>query len=113
MHEVGLIKDALGAALARAEREGARRVERVTCCIGAESGVDPDVVDFIFPLATSGTIAEGAALAIERIEVRCRCRVCAEEFAPDDLLHICPRCGRPGAPAIAGRDFRIASLDIT
>jgi hydrogenase nickel incorporation protein HypA/HybF len=112
MHEIGLLQNVIGAALKNAVQHGAQRVERITMRIGADSGVDPEVITFAFPMVTRGTIAEGAELALEPVPTRCRCPQCEIEFEPADELYVCPRCERPGAHAVAGREFWLAAIDI-
>jgi len=121
MHEIGLIQDAISAALKSAAQHGAQRIERITMRVGVESGIDPEVIDYVFPIATKGTIAEGSQLEIQRIPARCRCPHCATEFAPADgsqdeaeaLLHVCPSCGHLRATLLAGHEFSLAAVEIT
>ena len=113
MHEIGLIQDAIEHALKHAEQSGAQRIDSVTIRLGDESGVDPEVIAAVFPMLTQRTLAEQAQLVIERVPVICCCPVCAEEFHPADALHSCPRCRRPGAPVRCGREFALASLEVS
>ena len=113
MHEIGLMQHALDIALERAVTAGARHVHRVTMRVGVESGVVSDVLAFAFEVATRGTIAEGARLEIEDVPLICFCSLCDREFQPADALHECPGCGRPGALVRRGREFELASLDVS
>ena len=115
MHEIGLMQQALDRALAHAAGHGARHIHRVTFRIGDESGVVPDVIALAFDVATRGTLAEGAELAIERVPVACYCPACELEFLPaeGDLLHGCLHCGRVGATVQHGREFELASLEVS
>lgn len=115
MHEIGLMQQALDLALAHAAGQGARHIHRVTFRIGDEAGVMPDVIAMAFDVATRGTLAEGAELAIEHVPVMCCCPVCQQEFLPaeGDLLHTCLHCGRVGATVRCGREFELASLEVS
>jgi hydrogenase nickel incorporation protein HypA/HybF len=113
MHEIGLIQRMVEVALDRAAAASARRIERVTVRVGAESGVVPEVIVFAFDVATRGTLAEGADLQIEEIALACFCAACELEFAPADALHECPRCHRLGAQVRRGHEFELAALEIT
>jgi hydrogenase nickel incorporation protein HypA/HybF len=113
MHEIGLMQQALDIALARATAAGAQRVHTITMRIGAESGVVPEVIVFAFDVATRGTIAEGAQLAIEDVALACFCAACGLEFVPQDALHECPDCHRLGAEVRRGHEFEIRSLDVS
>jgi hydrogenase nickel incorporation protein HypA/HybF len=113
MHEIGQLQHMVEAALDRAALAGATRVERVTVRIGSESGVVPEVITFAFDVATRGTIAEGAELQIEHVRPACLCAGCGLEFEPEDELHECPQCHRIGAEVRRGREFELASLDVS
>jgi hydrogenase nickel incorporation protein HypA/HybF len=113
MHEIGLKQDALAVALEHATREHATRVERVTFQIGEDSGVVPEVIEMAFAVATRGTMAEGAQLAIEHDPLTYFCWLCGEEFAPgaDVFEAVCPRCQQISTVVHGGREFRLVSLD--
>jgi hydrogenase nickel incorporation protein HypA/HybF len=113
MHEIGLLQRMVEVALDRAALGGAERIERMTVRIGVESGVEPEVIAFAFDIATRGTIAEGAELDIEEVRPVCFCAACGLEFEPQDALHECPRCHRTGAEIRRGREFQLASLDVS
>jgi hydrogenase nickel incorporation protein HypA/HybF len=115
MHEIGLMRQALDMALERATTQGVRRIEQLTFRIGAGSGVVPEVIELAFDVAVRGTIAEGARLAIEHVPLVCYCARCAEEFQPEegDLLLTCPRCRARAAEVRRGREFELASLDVS
>jgi hydrogenase nickel incorporation protein HypA/HybF len=114
MHEIGLMQQALDVALAQAAQHGAGRIEQVTFRIGVASGVSPEVIELAFDVATRGTLAEGARLVIETVPLVCFCGWCELEFTPDDeLLPLCPRCGRTGAEIRQGRGFELAALDVS
>jgi hydrogenase nickel incorporation protein HypA/HybF len=81
--------------------------------IGLESAVVPEVIEFAFDVATRGTIAEGAQLAIEDVSLACFCTACGLEFAPQDALHECPHCHRLGVEVRRGHEFELRSLDVS
>ena len=112
MHEIGLTQEMLSRALDLAARRGAQRIMSVNIRVGAESGVEADVVSLAFELFRCGTVAEDAQIAIEAVPVVCWCPDCDSEFAPADALHVCPRCGRPGAVVRCGREFELVSLEV-
>lgn len=114
MHEIGLMNDALALALKRAEQEKVTSIRQVTFRIGDGSGVVPEVIEFAFSVATRGTLAEGAQLAIERVPVVCSCLACGEEFSPgsDDLPGMCPFCEQLAAVVRQGQEFELAYLDV-
>ena len=112
MHEIGLTQELLARALEQASRRGARRILSVNIRLGAEAGVEADVVTLAFELFQRGTPAEDAQLVIEAIPVVCWCPGCECTFPPADALHVCPRCERPGAVVRRGREFELVSLEV-
>ena len=115
MHEVDMMQRALNSALEQAAKHGAQHIHRVTFRVGAESGVVPEVIEVAFAIATQGTLAAGAQLTIDHVPLVCFCYVCDQEFEPidGDLLHTCPHCQRLGAEVRHGREFEIASIELS
>lgn len=113
MHEVSVMQSALQVALEQAGREGAARIHRVGLRIGALSGVVPEAIEFAFDLVVRGTIAEGADLELEAVPVSCSCKGCGLEFHPDELCFECPRCLRPDASLLRGRELELAFLEVS
>jgi len=115
MHEVGLMQRALDIALEEAVQHGAQHIHRITFRVGAESGVVPEVIEIAFAIATQATLAAGAQLAIDHVPLICFCHGCDQEFQPldGDLLHTCPHCQRLGAEVRHGREFEIASIELS
>lgn len=113
MHEVGLMQSTLAIAMERATAEGARRIHRLTMRIGPLSGVMPEALEFAFDVLARGTMAEGAALEVERVPIICYCPTCRLEFRPEDLFCECPQCHHGSAEVHQGREFELASLEVS
>jgi hydrogenase nickel incorporation protein HypA/HybF len=111
MHELSLCQNVIDIVNEAAAREGLVRVSRVRLEIGAGAAVEPDALEFCFPLLARDTRLEGAELVIEIVALRARCRSCGTEFAPDSQVAGCPQCGAFGPEFIAGREMRVASFD--
>jgi hydrogenase nickel incorporation protein HypA/HybF len=111
MHEIGMFQEALDQAFAQATAHGAQRIGHIVVRIGAESGVEPNVIAFAFDVLTRDTIAAGATLEIEPVGVVCACPQCRISFAPVDALHLCPQCQQV-ANIVQGREFGIATIDM-
>lgn len=62
MHEVSLCESILKIIEKQAEKEGFKRVERVTLTVGERSGASTESMAFCFPFVAKGTIADGAKL---------------------------------------------------
>ena len=70
MHEYSIAQSIMQIVLAEAERAGARKVLKVYLKIGNLAGVLPESLHFCFDFLSKTTIAENAALSIEKVPVR-------------------------------------------
>jgi len=107
-----MFQQALDHALSQVSAQGVQRVERIGVQIGAESGVDPEVITFAFNVLTQDTIANGALLEIEHVPVLCYCAQCQMTFEPRDALHECPNCSCAYAEVRQGHEFGITAVDV-
>ena len=112
MHELSIMQSALSLALGQARQAGAARVHTIRLRIGALSGVVPDALEFAFEALAPGTLAEGAALAIEHVPARFWCTTCSREFQSEDMFAECPECHSLSGELRAGREMELASLEI-
>jgi hydrogenase nickel incorporation protein HypA/HybF len=113
MHEVSLMQDALILATQEARRAGGTRIHRLMMQIGPLSGVVPEALSFAFEILAKGTMAEGARLEIEAVDIRCYCRGCAQEFTPPDLYCECPACGQASLDVRRGREMQLSCLEVS
>jgi hydrogenase nickel incorporation protein HypA/HybF len=74
MHEAGIVRRMLDAAV---ERAGGARITRVELEVGEASGVSVESVELHWPLVTAGTTADGAALVILEAADPFACRLVA------------------------------------
>ncbi|MCS6976361.1 MAG: hydrogenase maturation nickel metallochaperone HypA [Gemmatales bacterium] len=111
MHEAGLMEEALRAAEQAAREAGAERIHRLRLRIGRLSGVEPEALRLAFEALRPGTIAEHAHLDLEIAPVLCRCRRCHVEFAPEDFVFLCPRCGIPSAEVLRGLELELLAVE--
>lgn len=110
MHEMAITQSILDIALRYAN--GAGRVTQLNLVIGDLSSVVDDSVQFYWDIISKGTIAEGAILHFERIGTRFRCNDCGQEFEPDGRTFECPQCGGHQVTIVAGKEFRLESIEV-
>jgi len=60
MHELSVCQSMLRQVSEIARQHNARHIRQVQVRIGVLSGVEPDLLKQVFPIASTGTIAEGA-----------------------------------------------------
>lgn len=107
MHELSIAESVVQMVLARTDG----KVSVVRLRIGKLSGVLPDALTFCFDLATSGTTLEGALLEIDEQEARAHCRDCDTDFVLPDMFLLCA-CGSADLDVLAGRDLKVASVEV-
>jgi hydrogenase nickel incorporation protein HypA/HybF len=112
MHELAVTESIIEIVLRHARQAGATRVTRIDLLIGDLSSIVDDSVQFYFDMISKGTIAEGARLAFNRVPGRFRCWDCQATFAPDGRAYLCPECGGARVEVVAGREFRVESIEV-
>lgn len=99
-------------AVETASREGASRVRRVFVDVGLLSAVEPDALLFCFEAVSAGTIAEGAALDINRIPGAGWCTDCGKTVPLVERFGPCPECGRYHVQMTAGDEMRVREIEV-
>lgn len=113
MHEAGLARNALEAALEHAQNRGAGRIHRVTMKVGDLSGVVPESLRFAFQSLAEGTLASDAEVDVEVVPVECFCAACHRVFRPTDIIYVCPDCGRLSADVRQGDELVLESIEVS
>ena len=108
MHELSIAQSVI--VLAEGACSG-RRIGKVTVEIGALAGVAGDALAFCFDLATQGTLAEGAALEMRRVEGLAECESCGATFPAASHLPLCG-CGSWKAHLVRGEELRLSSIEL-
>jgi len=113
MHELGLLHSVVVAVAKAARSAGATRVESVGLRVGTLSGAEPEALAGAWPIATAGTILEGAELAIDPVAAAVWCPSCQEERPIDEFFAlVCPICGTPTGQLTRGREFEVTYADL-
>lgn len=111
MHEMSIAQSALDIILQESQNHKVNRVISVALKVGELSAVETKSLRFCFELLTKGTLAEGARLDIERVEVTCRCQDCGSNFTVQDLMFSCPSCKSNRVEMLSGRELSIESFE--
>lgn len=112
MHELAVCQALIDQVEQVAAREHAARVTAVTIQVGPLSGVEAQLLQDAWPIASAGGIAQGARLAIEKLPVRVRCLACGgeSEAAPNRL--VCAKCGNFRTQLLSGEELLLQSLEL-
>jgi hydrogenase nickel incorporation protein HypA/HybF len=108
MHELALVGRVVAAV---ASRVRPARVARVRLQIGKLAGVLPETVEFCFAICTRGTALDGAALEINEVRGRGRCRHCGADVTMETFLDPC-RCGSLEIDVVGGKELRIETVEV-
>ncbi len=113
MHELDIAHELVDLAGEAAARAGAERVTLVRVRVGELSGVEGGALLSAWPEATTGSVVEGAQLAIIDVPLVVWCAFCLREVQPVAINHLtCPNCGTAAGEVRQGRDLELESLEI-
>lgn len=112
MHELSVCQGLMRQIETLAREHAARAVSKITLRIGPLSGVEPHLLQQAFPLASAGSMAEAAALVIESLPVRVRCRECGAESEAKPNQLICKQCGAWKTQLLSGDELLLASVEL-
>ncbi len=108
MHELSLAQGILDVIRAHTSN----KVVSIRLRIGELSGVVNEALEFAFRAASTATIADGAALLIERVPLTAKCSDCSETFPIHNYCFECPRCKGRNFRVISGRELQIEEIEI-
>lgn len=112
MHELSVCQQLLQQVARLAADHDAQHVDLIHLRIGPLSGVEPQLLERAFPIASAGTVAHAARLIVEPVMVRVRCLECGEDgdALPSRLL--CPHCGAWHTRLISGDELLLVSVEL-
>ncbi len=113
MHELAVCQGLLREVQAVARAHQADRVVGVTVRVGPLSGIEPDLLESAFPLASAGTNAAQAHLVIERAAVRVRCLNCTRESEVPSTRLLCANCGEWRVELLSGAELLLTRVELT
>ena len=115
MHELPVTESILRIVLRHAETAQAKKVLSVSLRVGELSDILEEWLQRYFDYLSRGTIAEGAALCVERVPVTFRCSRCGNIFpvrVREARDSACPGCGSAETALHTGRDFFIRHIEV-
>lgn len=112
MHELSVCLSMLEQVQAIAADRGANRVTRIELKIGPLSGVEPDLLRNAWPMASAGTIAVDAELAVKETAIVVRCSACNAESAVRANRLVCGDCGDFHTTVVSGDEMVLQSVEL-
>jgi hydrogenase nickel incorporation protein HypA/HybF len=112
MHELSIAQALVEQAQDIAKQNHASCVTSITVAIGALSGVDHDALQFVFPMAAEGTVAQAASLIVDTVPAQVMCHACNQSSNPELPSFACRRCGSDNIEITGGRELMLKSVDV-
>lgn len=113
MHELALLTSVVKAVEDACSAAESSVVKVVALRVGALCGAEPAALDWAWPLAVAGSVAEGATLVLEEVPAAVWCPTCDTEREIDAFYAWrCPVCDRPTADLVRGREFSVSYVEL-
>ncbi|MCB1939412.1 MAG: hydrogenase maturation nickel metallochaperone HypA [Rhodocyclaceae bacterium] len=112
MHEMSLAEGIRTIVEEAAQAEGFGKVNAVVLEVGELAAVELESLRFCFEVVMQGTLAEGAALTVERVAGVGWCMSCGESVPIKALYDPCPKCGSYQVQPTDGTQMRVKALDV-
>jgi hydrogenase nickel incorporation protein HypA/HybF len=110
MHETAIVAGLMRILTRQAAEHGIARILRVTVKVGRLRAVEPRQLKACFEMFAEGTLADGAELVVDEIDVRGRCQDCGTEFDVPRYRFECPACGGKKIDVIQGQELYIENF---
>jgi len=111
MHEYSIIENVLSIVAETAAARSLSRVTTVTLRIGRLHQVSADIMRFAFTIASQDTVAHGAALSIEFVDITARCHDCGAQFVVGEHVYVCGACGGADIDILSGDELIVQSME--
>ena len=114
MHELPVTRSIFQIVLKHAKANNVQQVLSVDLEIGALSDLQAEWVQRYFDRLSRGTVVQGARLRTNRVPAVFRCNVCQGQLAVHSLLEedlSCRQCNSRDLSLVAGREYRVLSME--
>jgi hydrogenase nickel incorporation protein HypA/HybF len=112
MHELAICQALINQIESIAAERNARRAVSIVIGMGPLSGVEAQLLEHAYPVASAGSVAEGAELVIEQLPVRVRCTQCDKESDAVPNKLICNHCGDWRTTLVSGDELMLMSVEL-
>ena len=112
MHEFSICQSMIKQVDAIAHEHGSKSVQLIQLQIGPLSGIDASLLKHSFPIASTGTVTEGAELLIEQLPVNIRCLNCSKESHVEINKLVCQYCHHTDTQLLSGDEMLLHSVKL-
>jgi hydrogenase nickel incorporation protein HypA/HybF len=113
MHELSICQALVQQLEGVSAANGGGAVELVRLRIGPLSGVEAALLRHAFPLASAGTIADGAELVIEAAPVVVHCNDCGARSEAASNRMLCGACNGYRVKMLSGDEMLLESVELS
>ncbi|MBD3391804.1 MAG: hydrogenase maturation nickel metallochaperone HypA [Chitinivibrionales bacterium] len=111
VHEFSIVESILDTLGELAGKNRLARITSVTLTIGRLRQVVPETLRFAFEAASKDTVAHGARLELEFVDIRARCTTCGAKFRVENNYYICGTCNGTSVELTSGDELIIQSVE--
>jgi hydrogenase nickel incorporation protein HypA/HybF len=111
MHEMSVAHGLLSILHDQTKAHRIARITRIRVKVGRLRGIDARQLRLAFEALAEGGLADGAALDVEEIAAKARCRACGAVWRAPDYRFECPECAAADSEILEGRELFIESFD--
>ena len=112
MHELAICQALMNQVESIAVQRNARSVVSIVVGMGPLSGVEAQLLKHAYPVASAGTVGEGAELVIEDLPVRIKCTQCGNESDALPNKLVCKACGDWRTTLISGDELILMRVEL-
>ena len=112
MHELAICQALMNQVESIAAERNALSVVSIVVGMGPLSGVEIQLLKHAYPVASAGTVAEGAELVIENLPVRIKCTACGSESEALPNKLVCQTCGDWRTTLISGDELMLMRIEL-
>ena len=112
MHELAICQALMNQVESIAAERNARSVVSIVVGMGPLSGVEAQLLKHAYPVASAGTVAEGAELVVENLPVRIKCKQCGSESDALPNKLVCKACGDWRTTLISGDELMLMRIEL-
>lgn len=112
MHELAICQALMNQVESIAAERNASSVVSIVVGMGPLSGVDAQLLKHAYPVASAGTVAEGAELVLQNLPIRVKCSRCGQESDALPNKLVCKDCGDWRTTLISGDELMLMSVEL-
>ena len=112
MHELAICQALMNQVESIALERNAVNVVTIVVGMGPLSGVEEQLLKHAYPVASAGTVAEGAELIIENLPVRVKCTQCGSESNALPNKLVCQHCGDWRTTLVSGDEMMLMRVEL-